>query len=297
MTEYVLPWLAVPVALNGAIDTAAARRFARTTRTAAQGLRRGVEEALRSGNESDFNNAYLVYAGQLPSNVNPNDGGERADVLRRMITAASAQANPATVSQQELIRLGQRLNSSDSIARADYAISTPLFLTTAPAALTVVISGHSSVRIAATNGTNAVINLNFTSFRGVNLFITSATGFVHSRVGGVAQNPVMSLVIRSQDSGSYNIAIPAATTLTFEISSSTAITIDSASNFTKAAAGYNRARSDGLLVGAQLYPSLDMWMAASRQATVNAGSIMALVIMLLESYEDTCVALSVHMQS
>nr|AVP49990.1 VP8 [Liao ning virus] len=295
MANYSLPWLINPVALNGGMDTSAARRFARTTRTAAQGLRRGVEEALRSGNESEFNNAYLIFSGQLPSNVNPNDGGERSDVLRRLITASSAIVNPATVAQNELIRLGQRLNSSDSAARADYVVYTPIMRVDAPAGLTVVTSGHKSIRIDSNNPGQANLNLTMSYWRGSSLFVSCQSPFVHSRAGGANQNAVNSVMLNSNDAGAYNFIIPAGTRMVFEVSGTSTVSIDSGSDFTKAERGYQRAKADGLIVNTILYPSLDMWMATMRYVFPNTDSTIALMIMLLETYEDVNVALSLRM--
>lgn len=194
MANYVLPWLSNPVALNGGMDTSGARRFATgTSRTAAQGLRQGVEEALRSGNESEFNNAYLIYSGQLPSKVHPNDGGECSDVLRRLITVTSAVVNPATLSQQDLIRLGQRLNSSDSAARADCVVNTPLLLTTAPAGVDVTLSGHRTVRLDVNNPVDVIITR--LSLKDAALAYSSVVKFHSYTVEPVAHSNTLSMLL------------------------------------------------------------------------------------------------------
>lgn len=212
-----------------------------------------------------------------------------------MITATSAVVNPATVAQNELIRLGQRLNSSDSAARSDYVVYTPIMRVDAPAGLTVFLSGHKTVCIDVNNAGQANLNLTISYWRGSSLFVSCQTPFVHSRAGGANQNAVNAVMLTSENAGAYNFNIPAGTRLVFEVSGTSSVSIDSGSDFTKAERGYQRAKADGLIANTILYPSLDMWMATMRYVFPNTDSTIALMIMLLESYEDTNVALSLRM--
>jgi len=72
---------------NAYYNTEIGRRFARTTRAAANMLLKGTIEALNTGNEMEFASAYLMYAGVQPSNVGANDGGARFDALSRTLRA------------------------------------------------------------------------------------------------------------------------------------------------------------------------------------------------------------------
>jgi len=125
MADFVSPGYILNVnGLNGILNNDIGRRFARTTRSAARLLLEGTKEPLRTGNETDFSNAYLQYSGQQTSSVGINDGAQRADVLRRVIMCTCNPNVVVNVGQNELSTLGSRLQTSSSIARSDHVFDT-----------------------------------------------------------------------------------------------------------------------------------------------------------------------------
>lgn len=114
-------------------------------------LLNGTREALLIGNETDFSNAYLQYAGQMASNVGVNDGGHRADVLRRVIMGTATLNQGGGVGQNELSILGSRLQSSGSIARSDIMLKTACIRMLRVENLELGLSGSSPLVVTAKN--------------------------------------------------------------------------------------------------------------------------------------------------
>lgn len=287
MAEYVVPNYLQDVApLNAIYNTDIGRRFARTTRTAAAMLLNGTREALRTGNETNFNNTYLQYSGQQPSNVGINDGGVKADVLRRVIQTTASINVPANVGQNELSSLGSRLQTSNSIARSDIILDTACLRFVRNDVLEIRISGRCPLIVGVRNFNNAAaVNLVFSYSRPSGMLVASAQPFIHGMQGGAPQQATAAVYLSRNLAGVYYIAVPQGQFLSFSFTADFPTLIDAASDFNKASRGYKRAISCGLLVE-RMYSCLDEYICAVCSTFVGTEPISSFLIMLLEAYED-----------
>lgn len=277
---------------NPYYNTEIGRRFARTTRAVANMLLKGTIEALNTGNEMEFASAYLMYSGVQPSNVGTNDGSSRFNVLTNLLRITYNADEVAIITISELQSLGSRLQTNSSIPRADILLSTVCVQTFAAAGMNVDMTGGSPLIVTVEN-TDIVEaqNFVFNYTRPTGLMVSCMMQFVYGPVGQAVQPATHCVFLSSDAAESYSIGIPMGATRVLTFIATTPHLIDPASNFTKASRGYERAKACRVF-NERLYSSLDECLSAQGHVFRQNESVGALLIILLEAYEDTSLALS-----
>lgn len=255
-------------------------------------LLRGTVEALNTGNEMEFASSYLMYAGVPPSNVGANDGGARFDVLKRLISITYNQAAAATITNSELQSLGSRLQTNASAPRADALLRTVCMQTIGVAGMNVEMQGGDPLIVTVSNenlvdAQDFVFNYN----RPTSLMVSCTVPFVYHAIGQPLRPQTNCAFFNSDVAGAYGVVIPMGATRVLTFSATTPHLMDPATIFSKASSGYERAKACRMF-DARPYFSLDECLSAQQQIFRENEPVSAFFVMLLEAYEDTCLALS-----
>lgn len=297
MMNYIPPFSALAVSLQTAVDTPQARKFGITTRTLAANLMRATKEALENGNESAFNNAYIAYADKAPSSITANGGGQRFDVLTRMITTLSIVSEPLTVSQTVLADLANRLPSSSdgpprniiTLHAADVTIRLPDDNSTN--GIKYSLSGVNPLHIDIENSRDYITTMSLMYTRPTAISVTSYRPFVFSAAGGADQAPTNGVYLIMNAAGQYNFKVNGASRNTFTITGETAVSAFALTDLTLAKAGYDRVKRDGVLRTPPQFNTLDEWLVGVIKRYTGNGNAAALMMLYLEAYELTSRAL------
>uniref|UniRef100_A0A2V0R9R2 VP9 n=1 Tax=viral metagenome TaxID=1070528 RepID=A0A2V0R9R2_9ZZZZ len=295
MAFVIPPYLSPSDQIVDIYDNDVGRRFARVTKFFAQALADGIQDVTRSGLRTKMHNAYLQYADTVPSEFGGvNDGGRRADVLRRVLQSTYSPLAPANIGQQELEALGSRSASLASAPQSDHMLQTVPIRFFPPAGLTFNFDGGRPLIVTASNSSAGVLNAVFSFDRPTSLLITSTVPFIYGPNGGAPQPATNG--VRLINPGTYYIQIEANSNRKFTITAVTPRVVDATSDFELASRGYERAKASKLLLG-PMYASLDEFIVNQTFNRPQTARTCAFIVTLFEAYELTHKSLSINVNN